>query len=68
LSEFTHILERVEHGAASRRDGRDRSNDIDLVAWYDRKGGDRTQDVAKKQPNQLGLLDMSGNVWEWCQV
>lgn len=43
------------------------SNDIDLVAWHDRKGGDHTQDVAQKSPNQLGLYDMSGNVWEWCQ-
>ena len=42
-------------------------NDIDVVAWYDRRHGDHTQPVARKAPNQLGIHDMSGNVWEWCQ-
>jgi sulfatase modifying factor 1 len=43
------------------------SNDIDSVAWYERKGGDASHEVALKAPNQLGIYDMSGNVWEWCQ-
>ena len=43
------------------------SNYIDAVGWYDRKHGDHTQPVGMKAPNQLGIYDMSGNEWEWCQ-
>ena len=37
------------------------------VAWYDSNSGSKTHDVKTKQPNELGLYDMSGNVYEWCQ-
>lgn len=43
------------------------SHDVGAVAWYDRRHGDHTQPVARKAPNQLGIYDMSGNVWEWCE-
>lgn len=43
------------------------SNDADEVAWHIDNANKQTHNVATKQPNELGLYDMSGNVYEWCE-
>ena len=42
------------------------SNTIGDVAWCANNSSSQTHAVKQKQPNELGLYDMSGNVWEWC--
>lgn len=43
------------------------SNSIEEVGWYSKKPRGRTHPVGKKKPNELGIYDMTGNVWEMCQ-
>ena len=43
------------------------SNTLGDVAWYEGNSGSKTHAVGTKQPNELGIYDMTGNVSEWCQ-
>ena len=43
------------------------SNDVDSVAWYRNNAAKMPNPIGLKQANELGLYDMSGNVFEWCQ-
>ena len=43
------------------------SNSLSDVAWYRDNSGKKTHAVGTKQPNELGIYDMGGNVYEWCQ-
>jgi formylglycine-generating enzyme len=43
------------------------SNVLEEVGWYDENSPNQSQQIALKKPNQLGIYDMTGNLWEWCE-
>lgn len=78
LSKMTHIqfdLPTEEEWEYAARGGQKSkhcryagSNNIDDIAWYRNNSERSTHPVGEKQPNELGLYDMCGNVWEWTKT
>jgi formylglycine-generating enzyme required for sulfatase activity len=54
-------------GAETSRSYGETEELLPQYAWYNKNSGERTRPVGGKKPNDLGLFDMHGNIWTWCQ-
>jgi len=54
-------------GSRDKYSGTSSESSLSAYGWYNKNSDDRTHSVGRKRPNDLGLYDMSGNVFEWCE-